>query len=96
MLFSIFFSALALMIAHLSVFDLVHEQQFRYINTQTATKIWLRYYLEQVFGVRWRKYGRRYTRRRKKYSHDEYNEPNVRFYKATATTDYSECDCTDI
>ena len=69
---------------------------FRYIQSQTATKMWLRYYLEQLFGVRWRKYGQRYTSRRKKYPCTEYNEPNVRFYKATATTDYSDCDCIDI
>lgn len=72
------------------------HQTFRYIQSQTDTKMWLRYYLEQLFGVRWRKYNQRYTSRRKKYPSTEHNEPNVRFYKATATTDYSDCDCIDI
>lgn len=72
------------------------HQTFRYIQSQTDTKMWLRYYLEQLFGVRWRKYNQRYTSRRKKYPGTEHDEPNVRFYKATATTDYSDCDCIDI
>lgn len=66
----------------------------RLINAQTATKIWLRYYLEQLFGVRWRKHGRRYSRRTR--PQNEFNEPDVRFYRATESTDYNECDCTDI
>lgn len=62
---------------------------WRFANSQTATKIWLRYYLEQLFGVQWRKYGRRYTRRRKKFPDTDGDEPNE-------ATDYDDCNCTEV
>lgn len=81
----------------------------RLLNAPTVTKIWLRYYLEQLFGEQWRRpstgsSGRTtrqnsitnttVRRRSRITTHDR--DQGKRFYKGTSFSDKSECACEDI
>lgn len=81
----------------------------RLLNAPTVTKIWLRYYLEQLFGEQWRRpssgsSGRTSrqnsitsstVRRRSRITYDR-DQGGARYYKGTSFSDKSECACEDI
>lgn len=78
----------------------------RLLNAPTVTKIWLRYYLEQLFGERWRapvnipsgKSSRANSistvRRRSRITYDR--DQGMRYYKDTDFNDRNNCSCDDI
>lgn len=66
------------------------------LSAPTVTKIWLRYYLDQIFGERWRKAGvedppdSALTRRRSRITYDR--QQGLRYYNGAESTDNNECE----